>query len=157
MARQFAPRAVITGEAGVGQSALGLGCATSGLKSWPIVFAASATAITWIPVRHCSPLLISSYSASGLSDRLNPWQPTKPRLNRSAHRSSIVYSGVSTMLYHSPTSPKFLFIDALDEATRNGRNQLASLIGAEFQRYHRRFWVIMTASYEQEINLRFRH
>lgn len=46
-----------------------------------------------------------------------------------------------------------VLIDALDEATRNGENDLASLIGAEFHRLPPWLRVIVTSRpYEQEIN-----
>ena len=49
--------------------------------------------------------------------------------------------------------PHVLLIDALDEATRNGRNELAALIGEEFHRLPPWLRVIVTSRpYEQEIN-----
>lgn len=49
--------------------------------------------------------------------------------------------------------PRVVLIDALDEATRNGRNELASLIGGEFDRLPSWLRVIITSRpYEQEIN-----
>ena len=49
--------------------------------------------------------------------------------------------------------PHVLLIDALDEATRNGRNELASLIGGEFHRLPPWLRVIVTSRpHEQEIN-----
>jgi len=49
--------------------------------------------------------------------------------------------------------PRVLLIDALDEATRNGRNELASLIGGEFDRLPSWLRLIVTSRpYEQEIN-----
>ena len=49
--------------------------------------------------------------------------------------------------------PQILLIDALDEATSNGRNELASLIGDEFHRLPPWLRVIVTSRpYEPEIN-----
>ncbi|MGA3088136.1 MAG: toll/interleukin-1 receptor domain-containing protein [Terriglobales bacterium] len=49
--------------------------------------------------------------------------------------------------------PQVLLIDALDEATRSGGNELASLIGAEFYRLPPWLRVIVTSRpYEQEVN-----
>jgi hypothetical protein len=49
--------------------------------------------------------------------------------------------------------PRVMLIDALDEATRNGRNELASLFGHELDRLPSWFRMIVTSRpYEQEIN-----
>ena len=52
--------------------------------------------------------------------------------------------------------PQVLLIDALDEATRDGRNELASLLGGELDRLPPWLRVIVTSRpYEQEINFAF--
>jgi hypothetical protein len=49
--------------------------------------------------------------------------------------------------------PRVMLIDALDEATRNDRNELASLIGSEFDRLPSWLRMIVTSRpYEQEVN-----
>lgn len=53
-------------------------------------------------------------------------------------------------------NPHVLLIDALDEATSNGKNELASLIGREFKRLPSWLRVIVTSRpYEKEINFAF--
>lgn len=53
-------------------------------------------------------------------------------------------------------NPHVLLIDALDEATRNGKNDLASLIGYEFKRLPPWLRVIVTSRpYDKEINFAF--
>jgi hypothetical protein len=145
----------ITGEAGVGKSAL---------AAWLCNKRPEVAAYHFCRFGN-SDRVDARRALFSLAYQLSTQLPVyQDRLNASPLDKVVVETNLPTVfdrLFAEPLKdpvpiadkPQVIVIDALDEATRHGSNELASLIGGEFQRMPPWLRVIVTSRpHEQEIN-----
>jgi hypothetical protein len=145
----------ITGEAGVGKSAL---------VAWLCNRRPEVAAYHFCRFGN-SDRVDARKALFSLAYQLSTQLPVyQDRLNASPLDKTVVETNLPTVfdrLFAEPLKdpvpitdkPQVIVIDALDEATRNGRNELASLIGGKFQRMPPWLRLIVTSRpHEQEIN-----
>ena len=145
----------ITGEAGVGKSAL---------AAWLCNKRPEVAAYHFCRFGN-SDRVDARRALFSLAYQLSTQLPVyQDRLNASQLDRTVIETNLPTVfdrLFAEPLKdpvpledkPQVIVIDALDEATRNGSNELASLIGGEFQRMPPWLRVIVTSRpHEQEIN-----